>query len=405
MNSFLVVAAIMAALAAAAVAVPLMRDRQSRLVGAVAAVLIAASAAALYPLWSNWNWHDQGQPAAPDVLAMVAKLENHLRDEPKDTTGWVMLGRSYVALERLDDAILAYDHARRLDASNAEAALGLGESISLRAGGNITPPAAELFEQALTLAPSNPKALLYAGFAAAARGDATAARARWQALKDMHPPQQIEKMLDARLAELDSPGAPPAASAAAPATLDASTRNPSTPGAATPAALTPGATVAGTPTPGRSVPAALTPGATVATTPTPNAATPGASVPGTTPAAAPASASVASATVTIRIAPELKSRLTREAPLFVFAREPGGRGPPLAAKRLTSAAIGTQVHLSGADSMIPGRVLVGGRQVSITARISFSGQPLPVAGDLYGELTYDVGSGVARELVIDRVAE
>jgi cytochrome c-type biogenesis protein CcmH len=109
--------------------------------------------------------------------------------------------------------------------------------------------------------------------------------------------------------------------------------------------------------------------------------------------------------VNISIAPELKSRLTHEAPLFVFAREPGGQGPPLAAKRLTSAAIGTQIQLSAADSMIPNRVLVNGHTVSITARVSFSGQPLPAKGDLYGELTYDVGNDGVRNLVIDRVAE
>jgi cytochrome c-type biogenesis protein CcmH len=91
--------------------------------------------------------------------------------------------------------------------------------------------------------------------------------------------------------------------------------------------------------------------------------------------------------------------------LFVFAREPGGQGPPLAAKRLTSSAIGTQVHLSAADSMMPGRVLASGRQVSVTARVSFSGQPIPSAGDLYGELTYDVGRDGARDLVIDHVTE
>ena len=91
--------------------------------------------------------------------------------------------------------------------------------------------------------------------------------------------------------------------------------------------------------------------------------------------------------------------------MFVFAREPGSQGPPLAAKRLTSAAIGTQVQLSAADSMMPGRVLVSGRRVSITARVSFSGQPTPAAGDLYGELAYDVGHDGALDLVIDRVAD
>jgi cytochrome c-type biogenesis protein CcmH len=357
MNIFLVVAAIMAALAAAAVAVPLLRDRQSRLVGALAALFVAGSAAALYPLWSNWNWHEQqGPAAAPDVLAMVAKLEGHMRDDPSDLTGWLMLGRSYLTLERLDDAILAYDHAHRLDANSAEAALGLGEALSLRAGGNITPAAAAVFEQALQLAPNNPKALLYGGFAAEVRGDAATARARWQTLKDLHPPEQIEKMLDQRIAELG------------------------------PVNGTPGAAAAGVPPVGGGQQAAPSPDAAAG-------------------AEAGKAASSAEATVNISIAPGLKARLTGGTPLFVFAREPGGRGPPLAAKRLTSSAIGTQIHLTAADSMISGRTLVSGQRVSITARISFSGQPLPAAGDLYGELTYDVGHDGARDLVIDRVAE
>ena len=348
MTLFVVVAALMAALAASAVAVPLWRHRQSRTLGAAAAVLIVAAAAALYPLWSNWHWRDSAQnPAAgPDVAAMVSKLETHLREDPNDLTGWVMLGRSYVALERMDDAIVAYDHAHRLDAGNAEAALGLGEAMSLRAGGNITPEAAKLFEQALSLEPGNPKALLYGGFAAAARGDVAAARNRWLALKEMHPPAQIEQLLDARIAELGpaEAGNPPAAGSA------------------------------------RAGSAAMV-------------------------NAPEGAASDADVSVNIRIAPAIKARLTREAPLFVFAREPGGKGPPLAAKRLTSAAIGTQIHLSAADSMLPGRVLTKGRRVSITARVSFSGQPLPAAGDLYGELIYDVGQDGTRDLLIDRVAD
>jgi cytochrome c-type biogenesis protein CcmH len=347
MTLFVVVAALMAALAAAAVAVPLWRHRQSRTVAAAAAVLIVAAAAALYPLWSNWHWHDSAQnPAAgPDVAAMVAKLETHLREDPNDLKGWLMLGRSYVALERMDEAIVAYDHAHRLALGNAEAALGLGEAMSLRAGGNITPEAAKLFEEALSIEPGNPKALLYGGFAAAARGDVVAARNRWLALKEMHPPAQIEQLLDARIAEL-------------------------------------GPAEAGNSSAGNAI------AGSAAVVKAPEGA-----------------ASDAEVSVNIRIAPAIKARLTREAPLFVFAREPGGKGPPLAAKRLTSAAIGTQIHLSAADSMIPGRVLTKGSRVSITARVSFSGQPLPAAGDLFGELTYDVGQDGTRDLLIDRVAD
>jgi len=349
MITFLVVAALMAAIAATAVAVPLLRDRNSRIVGAIAAVLVIGAAAGLYPLWSNWNWHaPAASPAAPkpDILAMVAKLEQHMRDHPDDMQGWLMLGRSYVALNRSDDAVTAYDHAHRLG-KNADAALGLGEALSMRAGGDITPEAAQLFEEALTLAPDNPKALLYGGFAAAIRGDKTLARSRWQALKDLHPPPQIVQMLDARIAELGPSGASGSAQAATAGTSSSP---------------------AGTNT----------------------------SAEGSAPA---------EVAVNIQLAPALKSRLKSEASLFVFAREPDGRGPPLAAKRLTSAAIGTQVHLTAADSMIPGRVLLAGKRVSVTARISFSGQPIPAAGDLYGEVSTDVGRGGALDLLIDRVAE
>jgi cytochrome c-type biogenesis protein CcmH len=359
MNTFLVIAAVMAAIAAGAVALPLLRDRQSRLLGALLAVMVIGASAGLYPLWSNWNWHAPAQTeaaagpdvaAGPEVAAMVAKLEKHLQDQPNDPAGWLMLGRSYLTLNRLDEAIVAYDHAHQLDSKSADAAMGLGEAMSLRAGGEITPQAAQLFEDALALAPGNPKALLYGGFAAAVRGDRALARMRWQALKNLNPPPQIVQMLDARIAELG----PPSGSSAA--------------GAADTAPAGTNASPAGT-----------------------NASTGG--------------LSGAEVTVNISIAPALKSRLVSEAPLFVFAREPGSKGPPLAAKRLTSTAIGTQVHLSSADSMLPGRVLVKGQQVSITARVSFSGQPVPSAGDLYGELSYDVGRDGVRNLVIDRVAE
>lgn len=339
MTTFLIIAALMAVIAALAVALPLVKDKQNRIVGGVAAVLIMGAAAGLYPLWSNWSWHAPAQAAAgPDVLAMVAKLEKHLQADPNDVKGWLMLGRSDLALDRLDDAVNAYSRAYHLDKS-AEAALGLGEALSIQAGGDITPAAAQLFEEALTLAPGNPKALLYGGFAAATRGNRELARARWQALKDLHPPPQIEKMLDARIAELGP--------------LPQSGTNASGAGTSTSVQGSAGAEV----------------------------------------------------TVNIRLAPALQSRLKSEAPLFVFAREPGSQGPPLAAKRLTSAAIGTQVHLSPADSMMPGRVLVSGRRVAITARVSFSGQPTPAAGDLYGELSYEVGRDGALDLLIDRVAE
>jgi cytochrome c-type biogenesis protein CcmH len=338
MSTFLLVAALMAVIAATAVALPLLRNRQSRLVGAVAGIVVMGAAAGLYPLWSNWDWRATAQQkpeVSPEVLAMVAKLEARMKEDPHDIKGWLILGRSYLALERVDEAVVAFDHAHQLDQNNVEAMLGLGEAMSVRAGGNITPAAMDLFEQAVKLEPDAPRALLYSGFGAATRGDRGTARARWLKLEAMQPPPEVKAMLDQRIAELGT------------------------------ADLSPGPADAG----------------------------------------ASAAADAAQATINLSLAPALKSRLTGDVPLFLFAREVGGRGPPLAAKRLTSAALGSRIRLSAADSLMPGRALVAGQKVSITARISFSGQPLPSAGDLYGELTYDVGHDGARDLIIDRVAQ
>jgi cytochrome c-type biogenesis protein CcmH/NrfG len=93
-------------------------------------------------MWSNWNWHappPRRPPGGPDVARDGRKLEQHMQAEPNDLKGWLMLGRSYVALERADDAVDAYEHAHRLDPGNVDAMLGLGEAMSLRARGEITP--------------------------------------------------------------------------------------------------------------------------------------------------------------------------------------------------------------------------------------------------------------------------
>jgi cytochrome c-type biogenesis protein CcmH len=337
MTRFIVIAALMAALAAAAVAVPLLRHRRSRVIGMVAALLVVGAAAALYPLWSNYDWQ-AGQQAggAPDVNAMVAKLAAHLREQPDDQKGWTMLGRSYSALERPEDALQAYRHAYDLGKS-AEAALGIGEALSMQAGGEITAQAAQFFEEGLQLEPTNPKGLLYGGLAAEARGDKTLARSRWQALKDLNPPPQIMDLLTERIAKLDEGGG---------------------------------------------------------TAPSPPGTNP------STPDTAPAQV-----TVKLSIAAALQARLTADAPLFVFARLPGQPGPPLAVKRLTAAAIGSEVRLASTDSMVPGHGIANGQHLSITARVSFSGQPTPVAGDLYGETAVDVGSQGIIGLEINKVAE
>jgi cytochrome c-type biogenesis protein CcmH len=358
MTAFIIIAAFMTLLAVGVIVWPLARRGNRRVQTAlITALLIPGAAAALYSVWSTWNWHAEiaQTEAPPDVGAMVSRLEQRLKTDPTNLQGWLMLGRSYMAMERFDDAATAYDKAVHLsDEHSAEAFLGYGEALSLRSGGDVTPQAADVFEHALKLEPQNPKALLFGGFAAATRGERDLARSRWTSLRAMNPPPQIMQMLDAHLAEL-SGAAPPMAA--------------------------PGGTAA--------------PGEGVAPPP---------AVGGPAGGGSANAVAGAQAQVTVKLAAAFKARVNGDTALFVFAREPGVPGPPLAVKRLSAGALDSIVTLSAADSMMAGRSIQAGHKVAITARISFTGQPLPSAGDLYGELTYDVGTDGVRELMIDRVS-
>jgi len=104
----------------------------------------------------------------------------------------------------------------------------------------------------------------------------------------------------------------------------------------------------------------------------------------------------------VTLAPALAEKVPANASLFVFVRSPDG-GAPLAAKR-SAASLPQDVDLSAADSMIAGRGVQPGQKVSVIARISASGSPLPVHGDLYGQIEYVAGKSGARALEIDKLS-
>jgi cytochrome c-type biogenesis protein CcmH len=105
--------------------------------------------------------------------------------------------------------------------------------------------------------------------------------------------------------------------------------------------------------------------------------------------------------VHVTLSPSLAGKVPAKASLFVFVRAPGG-GPPLAAKRST-VGVPQDVDLSAADAMVAGRSVQPGQEVSVVARISASGSPLPQSGDLFGEIRYVAGKSGAQALQIDKL--
>jgi len=109
-----------------------------------------------------------GRQGMPDPLEMVARLEARLKENPNDLQGQIMAGRSYQALERLEDAQKAWKKVLALDPQNDEAHFNLGAVlINSAEPGNIKPyrEALEHLEIVLVKFPREPVLLWYQGVA------------------------------------------------------------------------------------------------------------------------------------------------------------------------------------------------------------------------------------------------
>lgn len=128
-----------------------------------------------------------GDGVTPEVEAMVARLAERLRAEPGNSEGWLLLGRSYMALERYGEAADAYAAAHDLLGDSAGLLTDLAEAEALRDGQNFLGVPGERLETALHLDPAYPKALWLGAFAAMQRDDGHLAVQRWQSLLEGQP--------------------------------------------------------------------------------------------------------------------------------------------------------------------------------------------------------------------------
>jgi cytochrome c-type biogenesis protein CcmH len=354
---FIVLAALLASLAVGLVVWPLFRskpeaktgpDKLSRGIAIAVAVVVPVLAFVLYFSLTNWSWDPQAQArakaggeAAP--LAQIAdQLAKRLAREKGDSEGWKMLGRTYVVMNDFPKALDAYKQAYILTSGkDIDALLGYAEAMVLVNEAEFEGEAGRLFEEAVREAPDNPKALWYAGLTEFRRQDLAAARTHWQALRNMGGPDDIMKIVDARIAEIDA-AIGPAQGGAAVATA--------TPAEAKPPVATPAGGI----------------------------------------------------DLHVSVAPELAARVPAGTTLFILARS-GTGGPPLAAIRRSSSDLPLDITLTDANAMIPGTSLKQVDALDLVARVSLTGRPIASPGDLYGEVRYDPASPGRIKLTIDRV--
>jgi hypothetical protein len=123
--------------------------------------------------------------------------------------------------------------------------------------------------------------------------------------------------------------------------------------------------------------------------------------------AAPATAPAASGTAVsgeITLAPALKAKAAAGETLFIVAKSVDAPGAPVAVFRGSVGSWPLKFTLDDSQSMLPGRNLSSAGRVTIEARISPKGQPLPASGDLQGSTgVINPADHQPLKILIDRV--
>lgn len=302
----------------------------------------------------------------PDqVEELVSQLEARLEQDPSNTEGWMLLGRTRLALGEGRRAIEAFEKALRLDSPDkamaAQIRTDLADALGRQADANLSGRPWELIQKALKLDGGNLKALGLAGAYQITQGNRQATLTYWEPLLEKLPADAPQREQIAGLvAQLRAGRMPGGMGGGAPA-------DQAEPGG--PTSPAPGGTASG---PARNdAPAA--PGA-----------------PATEPGATTAAASVQG---TIDVDPAVRTTVdslaSGGATLFVAARrvDADGRpaGPPAAAIRgPVPSTWPLKFALGPAEAMMPSNALKAGDRIIVVVRVSASGSATRSPGDVEG---------------------
>jgi cytochrome c-type biogenesis protein CcmH len=151
-----------------------------------------------------------GEGQANSIAALIAKIEAHLEENPKDGRGWEVVAPVYMKLERYDDAVKARRNALNLMGATADREVDLGEALTSAAGGVVTAEAKATFERAAAIQADHFKAMFYLGLAAQQDGNGGEAARIWRNLIAKAPPDAPWlTVVRQSLARVERPGATP----------------------------------------------------------------------------------------------------------------------------------------------------------------------------------------------------
>ena len=153
-----------------------------------------------------------------EIVAMVDRLAQRMKEHPDDPQGWLLLGRSMDALQRYQEAAQAYEQAALRLPNDAGVLADWADALGMAQGRTLAGRPTELVAQALAADPRHPKSLALAASAAMERGDDQAAIGYWRRLLAVVPPESEDaKSIRETIATLGGGAPRAAAEPAAPA--------------------------------------------------------------------------------------------------------------------------------------------------------------------------------------------
>ena len=284
-----------------------------------------------------------GQKPGMDMEAAIGSLRAKLEKNPGDADGWLLLGRAYESVGRNDDGRKALEKAYALAPDKPAVEIAYAEALALgRADRRIDGEPLRMIHHALQVEPDNQDGLWLLGMSHYQQGRYAEAIAAWEKIRaQLGPESDVLQSVTGMIAD-------------AKAHLDG------TAAAAMPVAAGP--------------------------------------------AQAVASAGAGELRLRVSLADALRARAAPGDTVFVFARAVGGPPMPVAIKRLQVSALPADVVLSDADAMVPTMKLSGFPRVTVSARISKSGDAIAHSGDLQAKPIEAATSGSATlSLAIDGV--
>jgi cytochrome c-type biogenesis protein CcmH len=277
----------------------------------------------------------------PSVEEMMAALMARLEENPEDSEGWFLLGRSYMALDNYAMASQAFERLHLLVGDDPVVLLSWADAQAMAQKGNLAGKPSELIRKAVKLAPEDTTALWLAGMVEDQSGNHQLAISYWERLEpkikdDPESRQRIESLL-------------------ASAREKAGSGEPAGPG---------------------SEPVAVSTAATATT----------------------------GITVRVDLSPEFRGKVGPEESLFIYARALEGPRMPLAAARRKVSDLPLELTLDDSTAMMPAMRLSNFEQVLVGARVSRSGEAMARSGDLSGEVApVRVGAAGTVDILIDKL--